>query len=123
MLRTLVDGSSIYGRFTIDYALGNRALSLNYSNRKIGQGHRFCIVGRQKRIRRSFLHHLGFFILCTSLVYAQDRVTGAGFATRSEVLARNGMVAVSHPLATQIGLDIIKQGGNAIEAAIAANAA
>jgi gamma-glutamyltranspeptidase/glutathione hydrolase len=54
---------------------------------------------------------------------AADRITGKPFATRSEVLATHGMVATSVPLATQIGLDILKKGGTAMDAAIAANAA
>src|SRR2546425_6422819 len=51
-----------------------------------------------------------------------DRITGKNFATRSEVLARHGMVCTSVPAATQIGIDILKKGGSAVDAAIAANA-
>ncbi|MCM2301234.1 MAG: gamma-glutamyltransferase [Flavobacteriaceae bacterium] len=62
------------------------------------------------------------FLLTTS-IFAQDRLTGRNFATRSEVIGKNGMVASSHPLATQIGLEILKKGGTAVDAAIAVNAA
>lgn len=52
-----------------------------------------------------------------------DRNSGLPFATRSEVIAKQGMACTSQPLATQIALDILKKGGSAVDAAIAANAA
>ncbi len=69
--------------------------------------------------------HLFFIIIFLNgfALSGQDRITGHNFATRSEIIGKRGMVATSHPLATQIGLDILKNGGNAIDAAIAANAA
>jgi gamma-glutamyltranspeptidase/glutathione hydrolase len=65
-------------------------------------------------------------LLCLCLagcLSAADRVTGRAFATRSEVAAQHGMACTSQPLVTQIALDILKAGGSAVDAAIAANAA
>src|SRR6201986_3922151 len=52
-----------------------------------------------------------------------DRSEGWLPQTRSEVMARNGMVTTVQPLAAQVGLRILQQGGNAIDAALATPAA
>lgn len=80
---------------------------------------------KQSTLYRSFFKSAfpGIFILLSLITIAQDRITGRTFATRSEVIGQHGMVATSQPLATQIGLDILKSGGSAVDAAIAANAA
>lgn len=51
-----------------------------------------------------------------------DRITGQSFASRSEVIALHAMAATSHPLATQAAVGLLAAGGNAVDAAIGANA-
>jgi len=52
-----------------------------------------------------------------------DRPTGRMFASRSETIAAHGMVSAAQPLAVEIGVEVLKAGGNAVDAAIAVNAA
>jgi gamma-glutamyltranspeptidase/glutathione hydrolase len=73
-------------------------------------------------MQMKYLFTFLFLLVWIGKSISQDRLTGKTFATRSEVIAQHGMACTSHPLATQAAIDILKHGGNAIDAAIAANA-
>jgi gamma-glutamyltranspeptidase / glutathione hydrolase len=70
------------------------------------------------------MKHISLFLLMAApfVGFASNRPVGKSFATRSEVIAQHGMACTSQPLATQAAIDILKQGGSAVDAAIAANA-
>src|ERR1700761_6113495 len=55
-------------------------------------------------------------------VHAGDRPAGASFASRSPALGCNGAAGTAHPLATQAAIEMMKRGGSAADAAVAANA-
>ncbi len=80
----------------------------------------YLTIGHQPSLNIIFFAALSFIAGTCS---AGDRIAGRDFATRSEVIAPQAMAATSHPLATQIALDVMKQGGSAMDGAIAANAA
>lgn len=63
---------------------------------------------------------------CRSLlrpdVTAGDRPVGASFSSRTAAYGLNGAAGTAHPLATRAGIDILRQGGSAVDVAIAINA-
>ena len=71
-------------------------------------------------LRYLFLLSWGIFI--TLALPAQDRLSGRSFATRTSAMAQHGMACTSQPLATLTAIEILKKGGTAVDAAIAANA-
>ena len=67
-------------------------------------------------------HAVWPLLLTLASSQAADRITGHSFATRSEVYAPHAMAATSQPLVTQIALETMRNGGSAVDAAIAADA-
>jgi gamma-glutamyltranspeptidase/glutathione hydrolase len=74
-------------------------------------------------MRRSSKMAVGVVMVAFAAATAADRTEGEMFATRSVVYAKHGMVAAAHPLAVEVGVRVLEQGGTAVDAAIAVNAA
>ena len=61
-------------------------------------------------------------LVASLMIVPQVAMSGRGQATRSVVWAQHGMVCAAQPLAVQVGIDVLKHGGTAVDAAIAVNA-
>jgi len=64
-----------------------------------------------------------FALVAAASATGVERTEGKMSATRSVVYTRHGMVAAAHPLAVEIGVGVLRDGGTAVDAAIAVNAA
>jgi len=79
-------------------------------------------ISRLPRYHKSGMNVVEAGLVCglaisTAVAHAQDRTQG-----RAMVISRHGIVATEHPLASQAGAMVLAHGGNAVDAAIAANA-
>src|SRR6476659_6918655 len=75
-----------------------------------------------KKLFIGFLLVIGFFLACHSpkkTVVENVNINPFKFSVQKKVICGNGAVVSAHPLASKIGVEILKQGGNAIDAAIA----
>lgn len=72
---------------------------------------------------KRWLFILVIVMASTSTALALNWPRSRGITARSVAMAPHGMVATSHSLAAEVGLDVLKRGGNAVDAALATNAA
>jgi len=98
------------------------SIALKYSIPTTSSMYKYSYFSKNQIKMKKPLFTVCLFLLGLITILGQDRLTGEMFATRSEVIAQHGMVASSQPLCTQVGLDILKKGGSAVDAAIATNA-
>lgn len=76
----------------------------------------------RRKVNMKKILAIGIVFFLSYPALSGDRLTGRMDATRSVVYGKHGMVATSQPLAAQVGIDILKKGGSAVDAAIAVNA-